>query len=524
MIACWYRWLDAVNAMNRIIITLSLLFLSFPVFCQEILSLDEVIQLAVENSLDIREKASGLARARAQYMQTKGGLDPELGVQGRYSITQNPVDSRNPSYYSYGVANDNVQSHSAGGSVFIRKLFGFGLESKLSYSIQRSKRKYSLETDDTIFKERYDDLVNPPYDNKGEVSLDLNMSLLKAFNNSPVRMELEAEQNDIERMEHLLEDSISKVIISTSKSYWDYFICHKNHEYHLELDRVLEKRHSDMDSLIKAGVRSRNDLLAVRVSLMQNRNRIKNAEVSLRNAKMQLLQAMGCPESQLPGYPAVEFSQGGLYMDDLPEAANVDDELIDRIFSTRNDLAALRKAVDSAELKLKIEKASQLPDLNVGLTLGTTGTSYADGAGHFLGSGMDNIRGLNVTGTVGSSIKLGNGTKRGAVDKVQADYDIACAELARARNSLKLELTNAVENISLYRTMVDDSRAVLELQKSFYENEQKRFTAGYITVDSLIQQDQNYLEAQISYYQNLAGYLNSVLEYKYHSAQMLTLQ
>ncbi|MCQ2249425.1 MAG: TolC family protein [Treponema sp.] len=257
---------------------------------------------------------------------------------------------------------------------------------------------------------------------------------------------------------------------------------------------------------------------------MQNKNRIKNTEVSLKSAKTQLLQAIGCTESQLPGYPSVEFSQSGLYMEDLPAADDINEELIDYVFSNRNDLAAIKKSVDSAELKLKIEKANYLPDLNVGLSLGTTGTSYANDTSHFFTSGMDNVKGVNVTGNVSSSIKLGNKTKRGAVDKAQADYDIACAELNKARNDLKLELTNAAENIGLYKTMIEDSKTVLELQKSFYENEQKRFTAGYITVDNLIQQDQNYLEAQISYYQSLASYLNSVLEYKYYSAQMLTLQ
>ncbi|MCQ2249426.1 MAG: TolC family protein, partial [Treponema sp.] len=182
---------------------------------------DEVIQLALENNFDLKKKALNLAQARAQYKQVKGELDFELGAQGRYSISQNPIDSKNPSYYNYGIGNDNVQSYSSGGSVFIKKLFSFGLESKLSYSIQRNRNKYSFETDNSFFLERYDNLVDPVYDNKGDVSLDLNMSLLKAFHNSPMWMELKTAQNDIEQMNYLLEDAISKVIISTSKAYWD---------------------------------------------------------------------------------------------------------------------------------------------------------------------------------------------------------------------------------------------------------------------------------------------------------------
>ena len=71
--------------------------------------------------------------------------------------------------------------------------------------------------------------------------------------------------------------------------------------------------------------------------------------------------------------------------------------------------------------------------------------------------------------------------------------------------------------------MVSDADEVLKMQKNLYENEQKRFNAGLITVDNLLNQDTKYIEAENSYNQLLINYMQSVLEFKYYTATLVNI-
>ena len=76
----------------------------------------------------------------------------------------------------------------------------------------------------------------------------------------------------------------------------------------------------------------------------------------------------------------------------------------------------------------------------------------------------------------------------------------------------------------MYKNSVKNADEVLDLQKILYENEQKRFNAGLITVDNLLSQDEKYISAENSYYKVLINYLLAVLEYKYYTADLIYIE
>lgn len=487
------------------------------------------MKIAVENNYDLIKEASRLATAEAQYRQVNGRFDIELGAQAQYSMNQNPIDKANPSYSEnekYEVYKDNIVTKSALGNVYIRKLFSFGLDSKLSYSIKRGKNEphFKYSGDDTLNFDRFVDGNKQDYDNNGNISLDLSMSLLKSFGNSIDSMEAESAKAAIEQMRYNLQDSISKVILKTSGAYWNYFISYKNYTHLQNLNKTLEKRFSDMDSLIKAGVRTKNDLLAVKINLKQNRLKISKAEVSLKESKFKLLEVLGIPEEKLPGLPEANSNLSSINLENIPEVKDITEDYIDYIISNRNDFKSLKKAVENANLQIKIAKTDSLPDVSLGVNIGTTGNDYSDDFGDFLSSGFKNIKGVNVTGTLGAAVKIGNNSKKAAIDKAEANYKSIYADFCEKKNNLTLQITNAAESMNLYKGIIKDSAEILDLHKTLYENEQKRFDAGLITVDDLILQDQNYFDTQLSYYQFASEYLNSILEFKYYTADLLTLE
>ena len=64
----------------------------------ESFSLEQAINLAVQNNYEIKKQRYALAAAQAQYRQAKGQLDLEVGAEAGYSLKQNPVDEDDPDY------------------------------------------------------------------------------------------------------------------------------------------------------------------------------------------------------------------------------------------------------------------------------------------------------------------------------------------------------------------------------------------------------------------------------------------
>ena len=199
-----------------------------------------------------------------------------------------------------------------------------------------------------------------------------------------------------------------ELTISVSKKYYNYFLTYNNFQLLSNLQKKINERNKNMDSLIQAGLRSKNDLLAMQVYALENQRKTDNAEVQYLNAKYELMKEIGVYDEKLVTPPEKQaFS------------------------STLEDL----RPVDQLNLDPQ--------------------------------------------------------------DTAKITY-----------------VKNLAARIAIYKKSVQKADELLDLQKKLYENEQKRFNAGLITVDDLLAQDEKYIAAENSYYQVLVNYLISVLEYK----------
>ena len=199
-----------------------------------------------------------------------------------------------------------------------------------------------------------------------------------------------------------------ELTISVSKKYYNYFLTYNNFQLLSNLQKKINERNKNMDSLIQAGLRSKNDLLAMQVYALENQRKTDNAEVQYLNAKYELMKEIGVYDEKLVTPPEKQaFS------------------------STLEDLRPVEQ--------------------------------------------------LNLD----------------PQDTAKITY-----------------VKNLAARIAIYKKSVQKADELLDLQKKLYENEQKRFNAGLITVDDLLAQDEKYIAAENSYYQVLVNYLISVLEYK----------
>lgn len=500
---------------------------------EKFLTLNDAIVLAVENNFDLQRQRYAVAAARGQYHQAAGLLDVQLGTQAEYSMSQNPVDQRDPRYvYSYsflapktnyGVYSDNTLRHQTSGSIFVKKLFSFGLEAKLSYTLKRERDlpKYSYGKNfDTKNYSKYQDEDGR---NVGQIGLELSLPLFKSFKNSMAALKLKSAKENLDAMESALLDTVSQTIINVSNDFWNYYMARRNVELLEDLQKKSEQRTANMQVLIQSGARSRNDLLAMQVNELENRRRLQDARMAFDQKKIKLMESIGVSDFDLVGEPQNPFETIDLTKVQPPEMQDINKELLAFIEENRPDLRTLKLKTESCLLKMKMAKADSLPDAKLNFGLGTTGAAYSNNFGEFLFSSFWNVKGLDLNGAASVSIMLGNRTKKGSYEQAEAEYNSSVSEYNKAKNALALQTQNAAQKLLTYKDEVADADRILELQKNLYDNEQQRFRAGLITVNNLIDQDQKYIMAVSAYCQVFINYMNAILEYKRASGGLVSL-
>ena len=491
----------------------------FIISAQSGLTLDQALTTAVKNNYDIQKQRYALAEAQAQYRQAKGAFDFELGAEDNYSLSQNPMDKNDPLSGWAATGNsfylDNTTSKTAGGSVFVQKLFSFGLSSKLSYSVNRSLE--ILHYTNTNLRSETD-----KWRNNGSLSLELSLPLFKSFTNSLSAMQLESANDYKEQMRFALEDFISKFLVDTSSLYFDYYLSYQNLQNLKKHHQILKDRLDNMPRLISAGVRSKNDQLAIQVNLNETNRSIKEAEARCNQSKTKLAMAMGLSDfSELPN-PAEDLPKIDLNQN-FPDSSQINEIYLNRIIQNKADFIIIQKQLAIAERNLKMKKADAMPDATFDLGVGTAGTAYSNDIRDYALSGFKNMRGANVKGKLGITFKLGDNQKNGAIELAQAQYDSVLCDYNKAKSELGLKIRSVLQNLAVYKASVLEADEYLELNDSYYQNEIKRFNAGLITTDALLEQDARYISAKASHSQVLVQYLQAVLEYKYYTGDLVEI-
>ena len=495
--------------------------------------MNDAIVLAVENNFDLQRQRYAVAAARGQYHQAAGLLDVQLGTQAEYSMSQNPVDQRDPRYvYSYsflvpktnyGVYSDNTLRHQTSGSIFVKKLFSFGLEAKLSYTLKRERDLPRYSYGKNFDTKNYSKYQDEDGRNVGQIGLELSLPLFKSFKNSMAALKLKSAKENLDAMESSLLDAVSQTIINVSNDFWNYYMARRNVELLEDLQKKSEQRTANMQVLIQSGARSRNDLLAMQVNELENRRRLQDARMAFDQKKIKLMESIGVSDFDLVGEPQNPFETIDLSKVQPPEMQDINKELLAFIEENRPDLRTLKLKTESCLLKMKMAKADSLPDAKLNFGLGTTGAAYSNNFGEFLFSPFWNVKGLDLNGAASVSIMLGNRTKKGSYEQAEAEYNSSVSEYNKAKNALALQAQNAAQKLLTYKDEVADADRILELQKNLYDNEQQRFRAGLITVNNLIDQDQKYIMAVSAYCQVFINYMNAILEYKRASGGLVSL-
>ena len=499
---------------------------------EKVFTLYDAVSIAVNKNYDIRKQQQALVIAKAKLRQAKGALDVSVGSEGQYTYTQNPVDPRDPNYlygYSfttpesvYGIFSNSSLTRQISGSVFMQKLFSFGLQSKLSYTVNRSHNVTDYEYDSSFSSNTYQKYKDEHGRNLGEVSLELSLPLFKSFNASLTALQISQAKDYIDQMTCQLSETVSQTILNTTKAFWTYYMACKNLEQLKDLQQKLDKRNANINEMVRAGLLMKNDILVMNVTVTSNQRSIDTAQVECLKTKMELANLMGTSDLDLLENPTDLFPVIKLdEIPDFPTVQDIDMEMLRHVEENRIDFQMLKKQMDSARKDIKMAKVNGRPDATLGFKVGVNGTTYSDDRSEILESGFWNVRGANINGSLGVTIKPINREKSGKVKEAEANYETLRIDYEKNRNTLYLSLRNTVEKLNLYRNALLKSEGIYAMQSQLYTNQQERFRAGLVNVDGLLDQDQKFIQATQERYQTRVNYLEALLEYKYNTASLV---
>ncbi|MCR5290206.1 MAG: TolC family protein [Treponema sp.] len=482
------------------------------------ISFEDALNTAVAHSYEIQNQHYALQNASGQLRSVKGTTDITVGASSQYSDSYTPYDPDDP-YYGKAGNLDNTETKSLQSSVWLQKLFSFGLQSKLSLGLNRNVSLYTYRDGSLNMGENAG--YGKEYTNTGTVQLELSLPLFKSFNASVTSHNIKAAQAYYDQMVHTFEDSLCKLVMNTADAYWKYLLAHNNLVQLEKIHGILQDRYAGMDKLIAAGVRAKNDLLSMQVDEINNDREILSAMVAYDDAKMALKDAMGVSGDVEIGDPAYDFPTIDFSEIVLPQNADIDDAYIAQLVASRPDMRALQKQVESAYEKLKAVKSNSHPDAAINFSVGSTGTVYSDKIREYLFATNKNTAGKNIGGGISFSTSLQRNEGKGSVESAEASYKQAELAFKRAKESLDMQLRNVVIYLNKYRTHMVQAEDSLALQEKLYSNERKRFEAGLITINDISDQDTKYLNAQLQYYQMFVSYLQYAMKYKYYTGALV---
>jgi outer membrane protein TolC len=165
-------------------------------------------------------------------------------------------------------------------------------------------------------------------------------------------------------------------------------------------------------------------------------------------------------------------------------------------------------ALEQSKLALKIAENNQLWDLNLAASYSLSGS-----AKNVTGALNDIVPDTQGDYSVGLNLTVPLGKKLSQKQSLLG----ARVALLRARNSLitseediRLELTRKLEEIKLLWQQIALSKEALKLTKQELENEQVKLNAGSSDNLSLVNANDNLIEAENSYVSIQLAYLNSL--------------
>jgi outer membrane protein TolC len=302
---------------------------------------------------------------------------------------------------------------------------------------------------------------------------------------------------EVSELQH--EQTEKEVLLTVEKYYWQVVTLKEKKKTLSIIDEMLENLCKDVDAAVKAGIRTRNDLLQVQLKRNDVASNMLNLDNGLALSKMVLAQYIGKTNTDIDVIVTDDIES----VPDFPQSLYVDHS---RALLSTPEYRLLEQNVKSNELQKKMEVGKNLPTVAVG-------------AGYMYDNLMDKDHPFGVA-FISVSVPI-SGWWGGSHAIKQRKAQVAIASQTLADNSDLLiinmqhlwdEVKDGYQQILIAHNSIEQSTENLRLNNDYY-------SAGITTMSDLLDAQSLYQQSRDKLVEVYSQYKIKILEYTQATAQ-----
>ncbi len=239
--------------------------------------------------------------------------------------------------------------------------------------------------------------------------------------------------------------------------------------------------------LLAAGSMSKAEYAQLESQVSSDRYQLVSSQSSLQTYKLQLKQLLEIEGSE----------EMDLYIPEVDEDQVIslipDKQYIyEAALASRPEIQSSELNLEVADLNIKLAKAGYYPSIGLSASAGTNHTSGSDYSfGEQLKNGWNNTLGLNISVPIFS-----NRQNKGSVSKAKIQYQTSELNLQQERKDLYQTVESLWLDATNYQSQYLAAKDNTESYATSFELVTERFNLGMVNTVELLQEKNNYLNAQ----------------------------
>jgi outer membrane protein len=469
------------------------------------LSLDEAVQRALENNVDIAVERYNPELSAQNVRSAEGYYDPFLFS----TLTHASADTKGTSAISGGtVVNSKQNVWNFGASLPIQT----GADFTVTFNNNKRDSNSSLTTYNPIFN--------------SSLSLSLTQPLLKNFKVDAPRTQLRLTKKTREITDVQFRQVVINAIATVKIAYWELIYAIDNLRAAQKSLDLAKKLLQENEIRVKVGTMAPLDVVSAQSEVAGREQGVIVAENALANSEDQLKRYI-FPEND----PAMWSTR--ILPSDRPGAEPVPvdiDAAVNSALENRTDMVAARKSLERNDMSLRLARNQLLPQVDLTAGYGTTGAGGTQLIRDppFGGTVVDTIPGgysdalSEVFGRdyptwqvgVQLSYAIPNRSQKASAASAQISKDQALASYRRLELQVAQEVRTAARGVQSGFRNVTAATASRVLYEQRLDAEEKKFAAGMSTNFLVTQAQRDVATAEVTELRAVADYRESIINFQ----------
>ena len=438
------------------------------------LSLEEAIQIALENNLDIRVEQLAPEIAREDITNAEADFDSTVSAGSSYTMNETSSDTA-----ADGIANAEIG-------------IGKKFESGGSYEL-------GFESTHSEF-----DATDVDSSNDNTLSLTLTHPLLKGRGKDINTADIVIAEKNREISVSELRATVINVISQVQETYWDLVLARGV----LEADRYSLQLAYDQIKINQAqvdvGTLPPIDILQAKATAASREVTIISDEQSVRDTEDELKRLLNFSTDDSVWYAA-------LIPSDEPISTQQPVSLEENIrlaLENREELAQLRKSLEVQGISVNVAENELLPELNIEGSFGLTGESDSWGDSF---SNLSDFDTYGVTVGLSFSYPFGNRAAKSSYNKARLEFEQTTLSIQNLEQQVMTEVRQAVRDVETSYKQIEATKVAQELAIQQLDAEQKKFSEGLSTNFQVLEYQDEVASAQSDYTEAITGYNKAIV-------------